>query len=74
MSRRLAPVTRTYLVKRFRQLGWEGPKSGKRHELMVKGKQKVWIPNPHKHKDIGIDLLSEILKEAGISRNEWLEH
>lgn len=30
------------------------------------------IPNPHA-KDISIDLLSKILKQAGISREEWLE-
>ena len=30
------------------------------------------IPNPHAQ-DISIDLLSKILRQAGISRKEWLE-
>lgn len=29
------------------------------------------IPNPHK-RDIGVHLLSEILREGGVSREEWL--
>lgn len=31
----------------------------------------VTIPNPHRG-DIGVDLLRIILKEAGVSRREWL--
>lgn len=72
MNRRLAPVSRTDLVKRFRQLGWEGPRTGKNHDLMVKGSRKVPIPNPHKRKDVGVGLLAVILREAGISKDEWL--
>ncbi len=30
-------------------------------------------PNPHKKSDIGIDLLIKILKNAEISKNEWLD-
>ena len=71
MNPRLSPVTRTGLVKRFRKLGWEGPKPSRGHDYMVKGRRKVHTPNPHKHKDIGAALLGVILKQAGISREEW---
>ena len=37
---------------------------------MVSENGRVWIPNPHRG-DIGRDLLAEILKQAGISREEW---
>jgi len=39
---------------------------------MVKGDIRVAIPNPHRDKDIGVRLLVQILKEAGISREDWL--
>ena len=70
MSRRLVPVSRSELIKRFRRLGWEGPRSGKRHDFMQEGTKKVRIPNPHKG-DIGVDLLANVLRQAGISRDEW---
>jgi hypothetical protein len=37
---------------------------------MVRGNFGVRIPNPHRG-DIGRNLLSRILKEAGIDRAEW---
>ena len=37
---------------------------------MVKGQLRVRIPNPHK-RDIGINLLKQVLKEAGIDRATW---
>lgn len=38
---------------------------------MRKGDLVLTIPNPHKGA-IGIDLLTRILKQARISREEWL--
>ena len=73
MSRQLSPVTRVVLVRRFRRLGWEGPKPSKGHDYMVKGRRKLHIPNPHGHKDIGAALLGAILKQAGVSREEWFD-
>jgi len=37
---------------------------------MTLGKRAVRIPNPHR-KDISDALLSEILRQADISRKEW---
>ncbi len=39
---------------------------------MVKSKQEIRIPNPHMD-DIGVSLLREILRQAGISSNDWDE-
>jgi predicted RNA binding protein YcfA (HicA-like mRNA interferase family) len=39
---------------------------------MIKGDIRVTIPNLHHGKDIGVGLLSQILKDAGISRENWL--
>jgi hypothetical protein len=37
---------------------------------MVKGDLVLTIPNPHRA-EIGVDLLVRILRQAGISRDEW---
>jgi predicted RNA binding protein YcfA (HicA-like mRNA interferase family) len=39
---------------------------------MVKGDTVIVLPNPHKGEDIDVMLIKEILKVAGISRDEWL--
>lgn len=66
----LGPIKRRDLIKYFRQLGFDGPFVGRKHEVMIRGSRAVRIPNPH-HRDIGRDLLVEILREAGITREEW---
>jgi len=68
---RLAPISRRNFIKRLRRLGWEGPLSGGKHEFMVKGPQKLPIPNPHLGGQISVAKLREILREIGISPEEW---
>ncbi|MDP4007414.1 MAG: type II toxin-antitoxin system HicA family toxin [bacterium] len=58
------------LVQKFRKLGFEGPYAGGRHLFMKKGRLKVIIPNPHEG-DISKHLLSEILRQVGITPKEW---
>ncbi|HFE66962.1 MAG TPA: type II toxin-antitoxin system HicA family toxin [Chloroflexi bacterium] len=64
------PVKRRKLIQNLRKLGFEGPYSGGNHQFMVKGDLRLVIPNPHKG-DISRALLSRILKQAGITREEW---
>lgn len=64
------PITRRDLVRCLREMGFDGPYSGGKHAFMVKGDLTLTIPNPHKG-DIGRDLLTRILRQAGISRREW---
>ena len=66
----IRPLSWKKLVKKFRQLGFDGPFSGGRHLFMVKGPLKVHIPNPHPG-DISRQLISEILRQAGISPKDW---
>jgi hypothetical protein len=47
-----------------------GPFPGKRHQHMKRDATLVLIPNPHGG-EISVDLLSEILRKARISREEW---
>jgi len=67
----MASVSRKVLIKRFKDLGFKGPYSGGRHQFMVRNRQKIRIPNPHKSNDISIGLLKEILRQADISKKEW---
>jgi len=67
----LSPLPRRELVRKFKALGYVGPLSGKKHRFMVKGNQKIRIPNPHGSTEIGVPLLKEILRQAGISEEDW---
>jgi hypothetical protein len=64
------PVSRRELIRRLRALGFTGPEAGRRHQAMRKGSLTVRIPNPH-GSDIDWSLVSRILDQAGISREQW---
>ena len=68
---RLAPVSWRALVQRLRELGLEGPYAGGRYPQMRRGDLTLVIPNPHEG-DIGVGFLKRILRQAGVSREEWL--
>jgi predicted RNA binding protein YcfA (HicA-like mRNA interferase family) len=58
------------LERKFQNLGWTGPWPGGKHRFMRRGTLTVRIPNPHSA-DIHISLLRIILRQAGISDDEW---
>lgn len=58
------------LVQNFRKLGFEGPYSGGKHLFMKKNTLQVHIPSKHKG-DISVGLVNEILRQAGIDKQEW---
>ena len=64
------PVKIRDLVAALRKLGFLGPFSGGKHEFMQRGELSLTIPNPH-GRDIGPNLLAKVLRQAGISREEW---
>ena len=68
---KLAPVSRRRCVQRLHELGFEGPFAGGKHPQMRRGNLTLIIPNEHEG-DIGPGFLSRLLKQAGISREEWL--
>ena len=69
---KLSPIPHKDFIKRLRDFGYEGPFSGGKHLYMLKGDMRLTIPNPHRQK-INVDLLSRILKQAGITREEWID-
>jgi len=69
---RLKPVTWREFVRRMQELGFEGPFSGGKHPKMKKGDLTLIIPNKHES-EIGVGFLTRLLRQAGISKSEWLK-
>ena len=63
-------IKRKDLIRTLKKAGLDGPHTGGKHEFMVRGNLRLTLPNPHQG-EISKDLLSRILKQAGISRGEW---
>jgi predicted RNA binding protein YcfA (HicA-like mRNA interferase family) len=68
----MKPISRQELIRKLRALGFEGPLSGGKHPFMKKGRLKLHIPNPHQ-RDVSVDLLRRLLRQANITEEEW-EH
>jgi len=68
----LHPISTRELIKKLKKFGFDGPYAGGKHRFMIKDNLRLTIPNPHRQ-EIGIDLLSRILKQAGITKKEWIE-
>lgn len=64
------PIKRQELIRQLKKLGFSEPKPGGNHQYMVKGELKLFLPNPHRG-EIGKSLLSRILRQANITREEW---
>jgi len=69
---RFGSISRKDLIRYLRQLGFDGPYSGGKHQFMLKGDLTLRIPNPHQG-DIGKELLARLLRQADIDKDEW-EH
>lgn len=67
---RFGPMSQRELIVHLRALGFDEPYAGTRLEVTVRGDTRVRIPNPHEG-DIATDLLGRMLRQAGISRQEW---
>ncbi len=64
-------LSRRELIRKFRALGFSGPHSGKRHPFMKKDALKIRIPNPHQRGTVDVSLIVRILRQAGISDEQW---
>ena len=64
------PIKRSDLIRCLKKVGFDGPYSGGEHQLMIKGTHTLRLPNPHRG-DIGKELLTRVLRQAGISKNDW---
>jgi len=61
------------MIRKLSTFGFDPPKSGRGpHPLMRRGKFKLTVPNPH-GSDVDGTLVDRILKQAGISVDDWNE-
>ncbi len=58
------------MIASLRKFGFAGPFAGGKHEFMQRGELSLTIPNPH-GRDVGPNLLAKVLRQAGISREDW---
>lgn len=65
------PINRKELIRKLKALGFVGPYSGGKHQFMEKDNFKISVPNPH-GKDIGSILLSQMIRELGITADDFL--
>jgi predicted RNA binding protein YcfA (HicA-like mRNA interferase family) len=68
---KLAPASRRKFIQRLHELGFKGPFAGGKHPQMKRGNVTLIIPNEHEG-EIGPGFLSRLLRQAGVSREEWL--
>ena len=69
---KLRAISHNELLRGISSFGFKGPFSGGKHLYMIRGSLRLTIPNPHREK-IGIDLLTRILRQAGLTKEEWIE-
>ena len=63
-------VSRKELIRKLKRAGFSGPFSGAKHMYMLRGKLKIFIPNPH-GKDIGLRIMKRIVVDINISDKEF---
>jgi len=67
---RLGSIKRRDLIRYLRELGFDGPYSGGKHEYMIRNGPPLILPNPHQG-DLSKGLVARILRQAGINREDW---
>jgi predicted RNA binding protein YcfA (HicA-like mRNA interferase family) len=71
---KLTPLKSRQVIEKLRALGYEGPIAGGRHSRMVHRKTGKIIPIPiHGGKDVSVGLIRAIIRDLGITPDEWLE-
>lgn len=65
------PIEYREFLRKLRSLGFSGPVQVGKHPFMLRGRQKIAIPNPHGKTIDDLKLLKRILRQAGISDQEW---
>jgi predicted RNA binding protein YcfA (HicA-like mRNA interferase family) len=69
---KLSPLKSQELIRKLRRLGFVGPQSGGRHPHMIHADTKKMVPIPmHKGKDVSVGLIHSIIRDLGITPEEW---
>lgn len=71
---RLVPLRSEEVIRKLRRLGFEGPIPGGKHSRMIHAEHRQIVPIPtHGGRDLGVGLIRAIIREVGISPEEWNE-
>jgi predicted RNA binding protein YcfA (HicA-like mRNA interferase family) len=71
---KLTPLKPGDVIRKLRKLGFIGPFPGGKHSRMVHPQTGQIIPIPvHQGRDVSVGLIREIIRELGISREDWLK-
>ncbi len=65
-------MSRGGLIRALRELGFEGSHRGTTHDYLLRNDVILRIPDAS-CEDIDEDLLIRLLRQAGISREEWCD-
>lgn len=69
---KVSPLKPEDVIRKLRKLGFEGPVSGGRHLRMIhSGKRQIVSVPMHRGRDVGVGLIRAILRQAGITPEEW---
>jgi predicted RNA binding protein YcfA (HicA-like mRNA interferase family) len=68
----IKPIKRRELNHYLRILGFSGPYAGGKHQFMKKNDITLTLPNPQES-EISKSFLLKILKQACISKEEWID-
>jgi predicted RNA binding protein YcfA (HicA-like mRNA interferase family) len=68
---KIPPCGRAELIRKLKKLGFDGPYAGGRHAYMKRDKYRLTVPNPHGGQ-IDSGLIKEILRQTGVSEQDWL--
>jgi predicted RNA binding protein YcfA (HicA-like mRNA interferase family) len=71
VSGRLPRVTGAQLGKILQRAGWELDRVTGSHFIYVKPQSPLTLSVPRHHREMSIGTLSRLLKDAGISREEF---
>jgi len=66
------PISKKQLISKLKALSLEGTFKATKHQYLIKGNHKIFITNPHGGKDIGISLLKKIIRQIGITQDEFI--
>lgn len=72
---RMTPISRKEFIRRLKALGFEGPFHGGKHDFMRRPSDRLKLALPRedaKSREIGVELQKRILREIGVSTQEWL--
>ncbi len=72
---KLHPISRRELIRRMKQLGFEGPFPGTRHDFMRRPSDQMKVPIPRaegKSREIGVKLQKIIMGEINVRTEDWL--